>query len=58
MGTLEKKIVTSVVFGFAVLAGYFIAEDIYNIGMTSYMKTFHKDLWNAAVNELSYKDLA
>ena len=43
MGNFEKKIVTTIVWSFAALAGFSIANSVYDTCMSGYMKTFHKD---------------
>ena len=53
MGNIEKKIVTTVVWGFAALAGSCMAETVYDTCMSGYMKVFHKDAWNKALKEVS-----
>ena len=56
MGNIEKKIVTTVIWGFAALAGFCIADSVYDTCMTGYIKTFHKDTWNEAVKQVINED--
>ncbi len=53
MNNWEKKIVTTSMWSVAALAGLFVANTVYNKGMVWYMKLFHRDMWDAAVEELS-----
>ena len=52
MGNLEKKIVQNAAWVLSVVAGYLIAEQVYNKGMLGYMKTFHSNEYNNAIKEL------
>lgn len=52
MNTVEKKIVTSVLFGVSIIVGFCTAEVVYNTGWTGYLKLFHKDLVDETIKEL------
>lgn len=56
MNNAEKKIVTTVVWSASALFGLFMADWVYGKGMAGYMKLFHKDLWDKAVEEISQED--
>lgn len=53
MKNWEKQIVTTVMWTVAALSGLYVANKVYDKGMVGYMKLFHKDLWDSAVEELS-----
>lgn len=53
MGDIEKKIVTTVLWGVSAIIGFFAAEKVYNAGITGYVKLFHKDAYDAAVEQIS-----
>lgn len=58
MSNIEKKIMTNVMLGVSIIVGFIAAETVYNAGAAGYMKLFHKDLWDNAVDELCKGDLA
>lgn len=53
MGIMEKTIVTNIMFGLSVAAGFITAGVTYTKGMAGYMKIFHKDLWTKACEEVT-----
>lgn len=53
MNNWEKKIVTTAMWCVSAAYGLFVANWAYTKGMAGYMKLFHRDLWDAAVEEVS-----
>lgn len=53
MGDKEKKIVTGIMWAVSAILGFCVAEKVYDKGMIGYMKIFHKDEYDDAVNQIS-----
>lgn len=53
MGDVEKKIVTGVMWAVSAVLGFVVAEKVYDKGMVGYMKIFHRDAYDEAINEIS-----
>lgn len=53
MGDIEKKVVTTVMWSVSALIGMVVANKAYNTAMVGYAKLFHKDTYDAIVEQIS-----
>ena len=55
MKETEKKVIQTLMWFTSMGVGFKVAEKVYDVGMLSYMKTFHNDKFNKAINDILKK---
>lgn len=56
MESIEKKIVQNVAWVLSIGIGLFVANKLYNVGTTGYIKIFHSDEYDEAIKKLKEEE--